>query len=121
MEDKNEIHTTSMGVLYRGFEEEDMICDMSAPKKEGVRIRIDTNNLELVNKIKQLPKRRRIWIVFQTPIEFGYKTEDMKIIKILTKDEYMVLYKPYHEQNKKMMAENMRTLRKMSKYNISNT
>lgn len=130
MEDQKNKYTLSMSVLYRDFEDGHIICDITdgkpstritedykgekvvtrvpAPKRKGARIKIEDNNTQLLDKIKGLPRRRTVWITFQTTNSLGNDVEDMTITNLLTKDEYMAVYKPYKEIEKKMMEENIK-------------
>lgn len=125
MENKKNKHKLPMAVLYRGLEEGNIICDITdgkpttrstnkivtrvpAPKRKGARIKIEDNNTQLLDKIKGLPRRRTVWITFQATSSVGNDVEDMTITNLLTKNEYMAIYKPYKEIEKKMMEENIK-------------
>lgn len=130
MGDQKNKYTLSMSVLYRDLEKTHIVCDITdgkpstritedykgekvvtrvpAPKRLGARIKIEDNNTKLLDKIKGLPRRRTVWITFHTANSLGNDVEDMTVINLLTKDEYMAVYKPYNEMEKKMMAENIK-------------
>lgn len=94
-------YTMPMSVLYRGMEGQYMICDITSQKETGVKIKLDNSNSKLLEKINQIPRRRTVWITYQT-IGIDYKTEGTKIMQVLTKDEYMERYIPYQKKEKEM-------------------
>lgn len=114
----------SRGVTYRGLEGDCIICDILwdktrivfdtmteeyvkvISKEEGAKIKIDISNPELLDKIKSLKRRRKIWIHFQTPLSIGYGSNDMLITNVLTNEEYLAWRKPYDELSKINEANN---------------
>ena len=123
-------YTLSQRVLFRGLEGNYIKCDLPlhkartitdldgnkkrvpASKIENARLKLQDNNVELLEKIKGLPRRRLIWITYIKEIPLGNKTDDITVIKILTNPEYLKLEKPYKEKSKQLMKENMKQLYK---------
>ncbi len=125
--------TLSMKVLYRGFEKNEIICDITwdkprtatvkdengenkivkvpAPKTDGARIKI-ADNAELIDKIKGLRRRRLIWITYLTDFDLGTDTKNMTVIQVLTNDEYLERYIPYKKAEDEFRRQNQRNFKK---------
>lgn len=118
----------SMQVLYRGFEDGYIICDITtgkpyskkvdgeiikypAPRIYGAKLKVE-NKVELLDKVKSLRKRTSIWITYETDMPLRYVTEYMSVIKVLTKKEYDTIAEPYRKREKEMLKQNMKVLQK---------
>mgnify|MGYP001040553111 CR=1 FL=1 len=134
MERIKERYTIQMWMLFREYQEGHIICDITlnkactrvvknlagervpvrfpAQKIEGAKLKLYDNNQEFLEKIKSLPRRRTVFVTYQTTMPLSKNTDDMTVINLLTKDEYKILYKPYHDREKKMKVENLKVMRK---------
>ena len=122
-----------IGVLFRNVEGDYLVCDIKlrnaytkiehiynskivnkypAQRIEGVKIKLDTNNQKIVDKAKELKKRRIIWLELETDFPLGNRFEKMMIVKLLTNQEYMDLYIPYLEESERVRKANEETFRK---------
>ena len=106
----------STQALYRGFENGYMTCDITTSKPYtkkvdgeiirhpasricGVKLKLE-NDVELLEKVKRLRKNILIWVTYTTDMPLRDVTEDMTIIKILTKKEYDAIAIPYRKSLK---------------------
>ena len=118
----------SMGVLFRGFEDGCIICDITtgkpytkkidgeikrfpAPRIYGAKLKLE-NDVKLLEKVKSLRKRTSIWITYKTDMPLRYVTEYATVLKVLTKKEYDTIAEPYRKREKEMMKQNMKVLKK---------
>lgn len=109
-------YTSSMQVLYKGFEDGYITCDIKtgkpytrkvdgeiirypATKIDGVKIKLE-DNVELLEKVKSLRKRTLLWVTYITDMPLRDFSENMLIIKVLTQKEYDAIAIPYKKSLK---------------------
>ena len=119
-------------VLFRGVEGNYIRCDIPlykayttvdnkgkkiripASKIEGAKLKLEDNNIQVLEKVKSLPKRRLIWISYTKNVPLGRKIEDITIKKVLTNEEYLKLEEPYKQVENKLHKQNMKELLKVN-------
>lgn len=109
-------YTLSTQVLYKGFENGYMTCDITINKPYsrkvdgeiirypatricGVKLKVE-NNVELLEKVKSLRKNTLLWVTYTTDMPLRDVPNNMVIIKVLTQKEYDTIAIPYRKSLK---------------------
>ena len=111
----------SMRVLFRGLEESYLICDINVgtgytitdstentlrkyfSKLERAKLKLQDNNIQLLEKVKSLKKRRLIWITYQVKVPLEIDVNDMLVVQVLTNDEYLERKAMYKAKEKELI------------------
>lgn len=97
----------SMRVLFQGLEKNYLVCDINVgkghtiidstgntvkryfSKLEKAKLKLQDNNIQLLEKVKSLKRRRLIWITYQAEVPLEIDVNDMLVVQVLTNDEYL--------------------------------